>query len=96
VTGAGEVDLSLLDELHDQRRRKLLADRAERELRIGGVRDAPLHVGEAISLLHHDLATISNEGRSVEEAEFLITCKQRVDAVGGIGCKYVHRVRDKN
>ena len=61
-----ELDLSLLDELHRQRRRELLRDRAEAKLRIGRIRNIPLHIRLPVRTFVNNLPILRDEGRAIE------------------------------
>src|ERR1043165_69079 len=68
---AVQLDLSLLDQLQNNGRRKLLGDRSESQLRVGCVWNVPLHVRESNPALVNPLAVLRDEGRAVKLAILL-------------------------
>jgi hypothetical protein len=61
-----ELDLSLLDQLHRQRRRELLRDRAQAKLRVRRIRYIPFHVREPKPAFVNNLPILCHEGRAIE------------------------------
>ena len=68
--GVVQFELSLLYQLHDEHRAELLADRGEPKPGIRGVGDVPFPVGKSEGLLVDDLALVSHQYRSGEQARF--------------------------
>ena len=67
-----ELDLAFIDELQDDRRRKLLRDRPDPKLRIRSIRDPPLHIRHPETLFVDDLTLIRNKHRSVQQPVLVV------------------------
>src|ERR1041385_2181380 len=68
---AVQLDLSLFNQLQNNGRRKLLGDRSESKLRVGGVWNVALHVRESKPALVNPLAVLRDEARAVKLAILL-------------------------
>ena len=71
-----ELDLSLLNELQNQRSRELFGDGANSKFCFGAVRNFPFHVGHSEPLPKNGLACFGNQDAAVELSKLEVLIEQ--------------------
>src|ERR1043165_3580287 len=81
---AVQLDLSLFDELKNDGRGELLGDRSESKLRVGSVRNVPLHIRKSNPALVNHFSILCDKGGAVKLAVLVREREHLLDLRGMI------------